>query len=134
MIPAGHFKYTLLCESFSSPFHTNLFFPSKLWGKGIISPGLVGLLPLFLQCVTWSWILSVCMLSCVRLLATPWTVAHQATLSMEFSRQEYCSGLLFPPVWESSQVRNQNCLSYLSYGGRRILKHCATWEAISTSC
>ena len=29
-------------------------------------------------------------------LATPWTVAHQAPLSMEFSRQEYWSGLPFP--------------------------------------
>ena len=28
---------------------------------------------------------------------TPWTVAHQASLSMEFSRQEYRSGLPFPP-------------------------------------
>ena len=27
---------------------------------------------------------------------TPWTVARQAPLSMEFSRQEYWSGLLFP--------------------------------------
>ena len=27
---------------------------------------------------------------------TPWTVAHQASLSMEYSRQVYCSGLLFP--------------------------------------
>ena len=27
---------------------------------------------------------------------TPWTVAHQAPLSMGFSRQEYCSGLPFP--------------------------------------
>ena len=27
----------------------------------------------------------------------PWTVAHQAPLSMEFSRQEYWSGLPFPP-------------------------------------
>ena len=26
----------------------------------------------------------------------PWTVAHQAPLSMEFSRQEYWSGLAFP--------------------------------------
>ena len=29
-------------------------------------------------------------------LATPWTVAHQAPLSMGFSRQEYLSGLPFP--------------------------------------
>ena len=28
--------------------------------------------------------------------ATPWTVAHQAPPSMEFSRQEYWSGLPFP--------------------------------------
>ena len=27
---------------------------------------------------------------------TPWTVAHQAPLSMEFSRQEYWSGQSFP--------------------------------------
>ena len=32
-----------------------------------------------------------------RLFETPWTVAHQASLSMGFSRQEYWSGLLFPP-------------------------------------
>ena len=38
------------------------------------------------------------MLSCVQLLATPWTVACQAPLSMEFSRQEYSSGLPFPPL------------------------------------
>ena len=35
-------------------------------------------------------------LSRVRLFATPWTVAYQAPQSMEFSRQEYWSGLLFP--------------------------------------
>ena len=37
-----------------------------------------------------------CMLSCfsqVQLCAIPWTVAHQAPLSMGFSRQEYWSGL-----------------------------------------
>ena len=36
-------------------------------------------------------------LSRVRLFATPWTVAHQALPSMEFSRQEYWSGLPFSP-------------------------------------
>ena len=39
-----------------------------------------------------------CMLSsCPRLFVTAWTVAHQAPLSMGFSRQEYWSGLPFPP-------------------------------------
>ena len=36
------------------------------------------------------------LLSHVRLFATPWTVAHQAPQSMEFSRQEYWNGLPFP--------------------------------------
>ena len=34
--------------------------------------------------------------SCVCLFAIPWTEVHQPALSMEFSRQEYCSGLPFP--------------------------------------
>ena len=36
------------------------------------------------------------LLSHVWLFATPWTIAHQAPPSMEFSRQEYWSGLPFP--------------------------------------
>ena len=34
-------------------------------------------------------------LSCVRLFVTPWSIAYQAPPSMEFSRQEYWSGLHF---------------------------------------
>ena len=37
-----------------------------------------------------------CVLSHVQLFATPWTVAHQAPLSIESSRQDYWSGLPFP--------------------------------------
>ena len=37
------------------------------------------------------------LLSHVQLFETPWTVAYKASLSMEFSRQEYWSGLPFPP-------------------------------------
>ena len=37
----------------------------------------------------WKWKLKVKLLSCVRLLATPWTAAFQAPPSMGFSRQEY---------------------------------------------
>ena len=36
------------------------------------------------------------LLSCVRLFATPWTIAYQAPPSTRFSRQEYLSGLPFP--------------------------------------
>ena len=39
-------------------------------------------------------------LSPVRLFATPWTVAYQAPQFMEFSRQEYWSGLPFPSPWD----------------------------------
>ena len=42
------------------------------------------------------WVFVAQLLSCVPLLATPWTVACQAPLSMGFSRQEYWSGLPFP--------------------------------------
>ena len=41
-----------------------------------------------------------CMFSHIQLFATPWTVAHQALLSMGFSRQEYWSKLPFPPSGE----------------------------------
>ena len=37
------------------------------------------------------------MLSCVKLFASPRTIAHEAPLSVEFSQQESWSGLLFPP-------------------------------------
>ena len=36
-------------------------------------------------------------LSCVRLFVTPWTVAHQAPVSLELSSQEYWSGLPYFP-------------------------------------
>ena len=42
------------------------------------------------------YVLKVKSLSRVQLFATPWIVAHQAPLSMEFSRLEYWSGLPFP--------------------------------------
>ena len=41
----------------------------------------------------WKWKVKMKLLSRVWLLATPWTVAYQAPLSMGFSRQEYWSGL-----------------------------------------
>ena len=38
------------------------------------------------------------MLSCVWLFVTPWTVAHQSSLSMGSSWKDYWSGLPFPPL------------------------------------
>ena len=48
----------------------------------------------------FAFALNTCVLSCfnhVWLFATLWTVAHRAPLSMGFSRQEYWSGLSWPP-------------------------------------
>ena len=44
----------------------------------------------------WKWKVKVKSLSCVRLLATPWTTAYQAPPSMGFSKQEYWSGVPLP--------------------------------------
>ena len=44
----------------------------------------------------WKWKVKVKSLGCVRLLAIPWTAAHQAPPSMGFSRQEYWSGVPLP--------------------------------------
>ena len=46
--------------------------------------------------VLYHWKVKVKSLSCVRLFATPWTVAYQAPPSMGFSRQECWSGLPLP--------------------------------------
>ena len=46
--------------------------------------------------------LHVCELSPVLCFVTLWTVAHQAPLSMGFSRQEYWSRLPFPPPGDLS--------------------------------
>ena len=55
--------------------------------------------------------------------AASWTVAHQALLSMEFSRQEYGSGLSFPLPGESSGPRDRTQVSCVSCIGKRILYH-----------
>ena len=52
-------------------------------------------------------------LSHVWLFATPWTIARQTPLSMEFSRQEYWSGLPFTSPRESSWPRDQIQVSAL---------------------
>ena len=44
-------------------------------------------------------------LSRVQLFATPWSVALQASLSMEFSRQEFWTGLTFPSLGDHPYPR-----------------------------
>ena len=68
------------------------------------------LMPLciFLECLH--------VLSSVQLLETPWTVAHQAPLSLELSRQEYQSGLLLLGIFPA-QGSNPHLLSPTLAGG-----------------
>ena len=56
-------------------------------------------------------------------------VAHQAPLSMGFSKQEYWSGLPCPLPGESSQPRDQTCISYISCISRWVLHQLCPWEA-----
>ena len=65
--------------------------PSSVWSNGWIHGRLNKLTGNAIS--LWS---EVKLLSCVWPFANPWTGAHQAPPSMEFSRQEYWSGLPFP--------------------------------------
>ena len=67
------------------------------------------------------------LLSPVQLFATPWTVAHQAPLSIGFSRQEYWSRLPFLPPGDLPHPGIEPASSTLADGFFII---CATWEAL----
>ena len=73
-----------------------------------------------------------CMLghfSCERLFVTLWTIAHQAPLSMGFSRQEYWSGLPCSPPGDLPDPGIKPApLTSPALSGR-FLNHCATREA-----
>ena len=65
----------------------------------------------------------------VQLFATPWTVAHQASLSMEFSRQEYWSGLTCPSPGDlpNPGIKPESLTSPQLAGGFFIAR--TTWKA-----
>ena len=60
---------------------------------------------------------------------TPWTVACRAPLSMEFSRQEYWTGLPFPSPGDLPEpgIKPKSLMSPALAG--RFLTTGATWEA-----
>ena len=64
----------------------------------------------------WRWKVKVKSFSHVRLLATPWTAAYQAPLSMGFSRQEYWSGVPLPSpvIWPTNNKSHPQSLENLS--------------------
>ena len=61
--------------------------------------------------------------------ATPWTIAHQASLSTEFSRREYWIAISFSRA--SSQPRDRTRVSCI---GRRILYHWTTRQVLLSWC
>ena len=71
---------------------------------------------------------------------TPWNVAHQASLSMEFPRQEYWTGLPFPSPRDPPNPGTELAVSCI---GRRTIYHWAIsswftvnfvpWAAIQSS-
>ena len=68
-------------------------------------------------------------LSFIQLFATPWTVAHQAPLSLGFSRQEYWNGLPFPPPGNLPNPGIESTsLTYPALAGTFFFYHCTTWE------
>ena len=71
-------------------------------------------------------VLSLCLLlSCVWLFATLWPVAHQAPLSLGFSRQGYWGGLPFP---SPGDLPDPGLWVFCISGG--FISTWATWEAL----
>ena len=70
------------------------------------------------------------LLSLVLLFVTPWTVAFQAPPSMEFSRQEYQSGLPFPSPGDLSNpaMEPASPMSLALAGGLFTIS--TTWEVM----
>ena len=70
-----------------------------------------------------------CHFSRVQLFATPWTVAHQAPLSMGFSRQEYWSGLPCPPPGDlpNPGIESESLIAPALTGG--FFTTSTIWEA-----
>ena len=91
--------------------------------------GSLEILSEILKGIVKSFIIYACMLGRFQLFVTVWTVACQAPLSMGFSRQEYWSGLPFPPRGDLP-TRDQTWASYISCIAGRFFTTRATWEAL----
>ena len=92
-------------------------------------------IPGILQAITLEWVaislsnagkwkVKVKSLSCVWLLATSWTEAHQAPLSMGFSRQQYWSGVPLPsPILYSRCLFLSICIYFVYTSVYLLIPH-----------
>ena len=71
-----------------------------------------------------------CHFSHVQLFVTLWTIAHQAPLSMRFSRQEYWSGLPCPPQGDLPNLGVESVSLTSPALADELFTTSATWEAL----
>ena len=69
-------------------------------------------------------------LSCAQLFETAWTPAYQAPLPMEFSRQEYWSGLPFPSPGDLPDTGVELMSPVSPAFAERFFTASITWEEI----
>ena len=61
--------------------------------------------------------------SCIQLFAIPWTIAHQASLSVGILQARILEWVALPSSRGSSWPSNWTCVSYVCCIGRRVLYH-----------
>ena len=99
------FKNILNSQSFIKLY--NLFLGASLIAQ--LGKNLPAVQETWVWFLGWEDLLEKEMVTHSSILANPWTIAHQAPLSMRFSRQEYWSGVPLPSVpSEGRQTENHN--------------------------
>ena len=103
--------------------------PTEDWGS---DPGPLSPEPVLPTTVCVCVCVCVKSLSRVQLFPTPWAVAHQTPLPMGFSRQEYWSGLPFPPPGDLPDPGIEPVPTYVSCIGRWVLYHLSQQRSLTT--
>ena len=120
------------CPTLCDPIDSSLLGSSV---PGILQARILEWVTIFFS-NAWKWKVKVKSLSCAWLLATPWTAAYQAPLSMGFSWQEYWNGLPLPSPTKKLHGTKNNCVHIQlgqNYGQKIQTKNpnCHFWRAWS---
>ena len=120
----------------------NWLIMSFVWGVRVTTSHVI-VCSLFQNChpIQGVCVWKCCLLSCIWYFVIPWTVAYQAPLSMEFSRQEYWTVLPFPspgdlpePGIESRSPALQGYILWLSHQGSLEPVKSLGFTKLSPSC